>query len=94
MAFTDILLIQLTDPFRIVLLAALTLTTVRTAGDTGWLIPLALGAAFVAVLLPTAFGTGEATAPAAIGLGFVANAAILVPLLGGVWLWRRFGPSG
>lgn len=80
MTLTDILLAQLADPFRIGLLVFLLLTTLRTAHHTGRLVPLALGAAFVAVLIPTTFGNPELTMISQIGIGLVANVLILAVL--------------
>lgn len=78
----DLIAAALTDPFRIVLLIGLVLTQRRTANQTGLLIPLALGVAFVAVLLPSTTGFGaEAGMPMAIGAGIIANILLVVPIL-------------
>ena len=80
MTLTEILLSQLADPFRVGLLVFLLLTTLRTAHHTGRLVPLALGAVFVAVLIPTTFGNPELAIAAQIGIGIVANVLILAVL--------------
>lgn len=85
----QILIDQLTDPFRIGLLAALVLTTLNTAHHTGRLVPLALGTLFVAFLIPTAFGAGGAGLVPAVATGIVANAVILGIVLGLVYAWSR-----
>ena len=72
MTFTALLEAALLDPFRIGLLAALFATMWRTRAATGILLPLALGAVFVALMLPmTLPGAGLFAARAAAG--FVAN---------------------
>lgn len=81
MDLLDILLAQLTDPFRIGLLVALLLTTFSTIRATGTVVPLVLGAIFVAVLIPTAFASAEIAKAASIGVGLVSNAIILGILL-------------
>lgn len=82
---TDILLAQLADPFRLGLLAALFFTMLRTEAVSGRLIPLAAGALFVAIIIPTAMQGGfDATL---VGVGIVANAFVL----GVFWLlWTAF----
>ena len=90
MSLPDLLLSQLTDPFRIGLLVALFLTMLRTRAASGTLIPLAIGAAFVAVLLAL---TAQAQLPVAvsvaIGVGIVANGIWLASILA-VWtLYQR-----
>jgi hypothetical protein len=79
----DLLIAQLTDPFRAGLIAALFITMLRTRETTGMVIPLLAGIAFVAVIIPNTMGT---TAPMvqAIGIGLIAN-AILVAIVLGIW---------
>ena len=81
---------QIGDPFRIILLIGLFVTMWRTRGATGIWLPLALGCAFVAVLIPlTVRPTPQEALPAAIGIGLVANAFWLA-MIGAAWaLWRR-----
>lgn len=85
----DILLQQLSDPFRIGLLAALVVTTMQTSAHTGRVVPLLVGAMFVAVLIPTTMGSDAGNRMVAIGIGLLANAVILAAILGLVGLWRR-----
>lgn len=82
----DIFLTQITDVFRIGLIAALVYTTLRTAATTGFWLPLAAGLVFVAVIIPTTAGKAD---PVQIGVGLGANAAILAVLLGALALYRR-----
>ncbi len=88
---TDILISQLTDPFRIGLIVALLVTALRTRLATGMLIPLGAGVLFIAVMLPSTMGLpAGADLVTAVGIGAVANAILLgVALLG--WLvYDRF----
>jgi len=93
--YKDLLLGQLTDPFRIGLIAALVVTTANTSAHTRWVLPLSLGVLFVAFLIPTAMPQpGVAFLPAVL-TGLVANivwAAVGVALwLGWTRLNRRDG---
>lgn len=78
---TDLVISQLTDPFRIGLIIALVVTMLRTSAVTGRFVPLALGVVFVAVILPTTMPTGSASLTDAILAGLVSNLIILVPVL-------------
>ncbi len=78
---TDLVLAQLTDPFRIGLLIALVVTMLRTAAVTGRVLPLALGLLFVAVILPTTMPTGTAGVGDAILAGLISNLIIVGPVL-------------
>lgn len=85
MPASQILLEQLTDPFRIALIVGLVYTMYRTRAQTGTLVPLAAGVLFVAVMLPMTMGTGEGRSMGqAVGLGLVANLGILAVVMG-VW---------
>lgn len=79
---SEILLEQLTDPFRLGLLVALVVTMLRTEAVTGRWIPLALGVLFVAFILPATTGAG-AGVPfwTAVALGLVANLALLALIM-------------
>lgn len=79
MTFTEILMSQITDPFRLGLIVALVVVMLRTEAVTGRYIPLALGVLFVAVILPmtTARGLAEGGMGQAIALGIVANLVLL-----------------
>ena len=57
MTVTDLLTAQLTDLFRIGLIAALVFTTTRNAAVTGKVIPLLAGVIFVAVIIPATMQT-------------------------------------
>lgn len=82
MPLTEILLSQLTDPFRIGLIVALVFTMLRTRGVTGTVLPLVLGLVFVAVMIPMTIRT-ETPEPLwrVAGIGLVANAVILAVVL-------------
>lgn len=89
----ELLISQLTDPFRIGLVLFLLVTAIRTRAATGLWTPLAVGILFIAVLIPLT--TGAAAAPdnaarlTAMGFGVVANALLLAVMLAG-WLgWQR-----
>ncbi len=79
MSNSDILLSQLTDPFRLGLIVALVVTMLRTEAVTGRWIPLSAGVVFVAVILPltTARGMADGAMAQAIALGIVANLVLL-----------------
>ena len=77
----DLVISQLTDPFRIGLIIALVVTMLRTSAVTGRILPLALGVVFVAVILPTTMPSGSASLREAIPAGLVSNLIILVPVL-------------
>lgn len=87
----DLLISHLSDPFRIGLLIALFVTMLRTQATTGTLVPLALGAVFVAVILPLTASSAAAMPIATVmGVGIVAN-VILLAVIFGVWaLYQRF----
>ena len=90
MTLPDLLLSQLSDPFRIGLLIALFLTMLRTRAASGTIIPLAIGAVFVAVLLPlTAQAQLAVPMAVAIGVGILANVIWLAVILGGWTLYQR-----
>lgn len=73
---------QLTDPFRIGLTVALMLTTARTGAVTGWLLPMAAGVVFIAVLIPTTLTAGQGPLAPAIGIGLVSTSIILAVAMG------------
>lgn len=72
MSFTALVEAALLDPFRIGLLIALFATMWRTRAATGVLLPLALGAVFVALMLPMTM-PGEGSFAARAAAGFAAN---------------------
>jgi hypothetical protein len=80
MTMTDLISAQLTDPFRIGLIAALLYTTLRTRGVTGLVVPLLAGITFVAAMLPMTMGRASETAVPLwqeVAAGLVANAILL-----------------
>lgn len=79
MTNSEILLSQLTDPFRLGLIVALVVTMLRTEVVTGRWIPLILGVIFVAAILPmtTSRGMTDGGMALAIALGVVANLILL-----------------
>ena len=89
----DLILQQLTDPFRVGLLAALIATMLRTEAATGRLKPLAAGAVFVAALIPLTVTRALPADPwLQFGLGLGVNVVLLAVLLA-AWtlLSRAFG---
>lgn len=85
----DLILTQLTDPFRIVMLVALVYVWHRNH-RSGSLLPLAAGWAFVAVLLPLTTAADQPMVPGILW-GLLANAVILGIVLAAraIWLRRR-----
>jgi hypothetical protein len=77
MPYAEVFLSQLTDPFRIGLLVVLAITAFNTAAHTGLVLPLVLGAVFVAVLIPTTLGDGGGDWMIPTAVGLVSNALIL-----------------
>lgn len=75
----EILIAQLTDPFRLGLIVALVVTMLRTEAVTGRWVPLAAGVLFVAAILPmtTSRAMAEGALPQVILLGIVANLLLL-----------------
>ena len=90
MTLTDLLITQLTDPFRIGLIIALAVTAARTQAVTGRVLPLLAGLAFVAIIIPTTMQTGNADPVwRLVAVGFVVNAALLAIVLAAWSLVRR-----
>jgi hypothetical protein len=82
LSFVDIYLAQLVDPFRVGLLVALLFTAANTQATLNRWIPIALGLVFVAVLIPTAMGSGAgADLFPQILVGLFSNLTILAVLL-------------
>ncbi len=91
MTLPDLLLSQLTDAFRIGLLIALFVTMLRTRAASGTWVPLAAGAVFVAVILPTTMqSTPGVPMTQLIGVGLLANVMILAIILAAWTLFKRF----
>jgi hypothetical protein len=85
----DLVISQLTDPFRIGLIVALVVTMFRTQAATGQVVPLALGVVFVAVILPSTNPPTDVALTNAIGAGLVSNVIILAIVLALAVLFRR-----
>ena len=86
----DLLAAQAPDVFRIGLLVALMLTTLRNRPITGTVLPLAAGALFVAVIIPL---TGATPRPEPVATqvlsGLLVNAAYIAIGLALWSLWQR-----
>ena len=78
---TDLVLSQLSDLFRIGLIVALVVTMRRTAPVTGRVIPLFLGVAFVAVMIPVTMPSTSSRSGDAIIAGLISNSIILAFVL-------------
>ena len=91
MPIIDILTAQLTDLFRIGLMIALIITARRNVAATGWILPLAFGVIFVAVMIPSAMQS-QSIEPLwrLVAVGVVANLVILAVALGGFAAFNRF----
>lgn len=89
----ETLISQLLDLFRIGLIFFLLMTALRTREAAGLVMPLSLGVVFVAILIPLTTGaaavTGNTSLYAAIGIGVVSNAIILVCFLAAWYMWAR-----
>lgn len=87
---SEIILAQLIDPFRIILLGGLVYTMMRTRGQTGTIVPLLAGIVFVAALIPSTLGrTPEADFPAEVMTGLISNAIITAVIFAGFLLFQR-----
>lgn len=80
MDMTTLFVSQCTDLFRIGLLAGLLLTMERTRAQTGVMLPLLAGIAFVAVIIPSTMPKPGVSLQQAMLSGVVANAVILAIL--------------
>jgi hypothetical protein len=90
MPLPDLLLAQLSDPFRIGLLIALFITMLRTQNASGTWIPLGVGAVFVAVIIPaTAQSALLAPMWQLIAVGVAANIVLLAIILAAWTLFQR-----
>ncbi len=86
----EILVSQLTDPFRIGLMFFLLVTALRTRHSMGMPMPLAMGVVFVAILIPlTTAATPNADRISTIGLGIITNAILLGIFLLGWLVWEK-----
>jgi hypothetical protein len=75
---TDLILSQLTDPFRIGLIVVMMLTAYRTRGAMGLMTPMAMGVVFVAAIIPMTMQPDSPDQIFAIGAGVVANVILLL----------------
>lgn len=85
---TTLLMSQLTDIFRIGLLAGLVLTMERTRAQTGVVLPLVAGIAFIAVIIPATMPRADVPMLQAIVSGLVANSIITAALVA-AWSFLR-----
>jgi hypothetical protein len=88
--FGALIISQLTDPFRIGLIAALIYTTIRNSAFTGWLVPLAAGVVFVAFIIAVTMPNGGQNQAIVISAGVVSNAIIAAIMFAVLYLWRLF----
>ncbi len=87
MDYTSIFTSQISDIFRLGLLAGLIYTTERTRQQTGIWLPLFAGVVFVAVIIPTTITKTNVDIATAVGVGLIANAAIVTVM----WFaWSSF----
>jgi hypothetical protein len=85
MVWSDILLAQLTDPFRIGLMLALGYMTLRLRAQSGVVMPLVAGVLFFAVMLPTSMPIAGAERTIQMATGVAAN-AVIVGVLAAIWI--------
>ena len=88
--FSEIIVSQLVDPFRIGLVAALIYTTIRNSGITGWLVPLTAGIVFVAFIIAVTMPNNGQTQAVIIVTGLISNAIIAAVMFAALYFWRRF----
>jgi hypothetical protein len=81
MDYSALFLTQITDFFRIGLLAGLVYTTERTRAQTGLWLPLVAGIIFVAVIIPSTLPSSSIDFVSAVVAGLFSNAAILAVLM-------------
>jgi hypothetical protein len=77
MDYVSLFTSQITDIFRLGLLAGLIYTTERTRPQTGIVLPLLAGIAFVAVIIPSTITKSNVDIASAVGVGLVSNAVIV-----------------
>jgi hypothetical protein len=85
-----LLTLQLTDIFRIGLMAGLVYTTARNRAHTGLVMPILAGLAFVAVIIATTMPLPNVPTVQAITTGSVANAIILTAMWCVLELFKKF----
>lgn len=90
MTWSDVLLAQLIDPFRIALIVGLGWTTLRLRQSSGIVMPLIAGTLFFAVMLPMTLPMSGAPSQIQMITGFIANVIILAVLASFWLLLQRF----
>jgi Na+/glutamate symporter len=87
MDYVSLFTTQITDIFRLGLLAGLIYTTERTRAQTGIMLPLVAGILFVAVIIPNTMPVAGVDMVSAMVTGIVSNAVIVAVL----WFaWSTF----
>lgn len=94
MTVYDLFILQITDPFRLGLLAILLITTRNTLAQTGFFLPLLAGVVFVAILIPLTFTPQAADWWLQVGVGLLSNVIILAVILALYFAAIRFFPNG
>jgi Na+/glutamate symporter len=77
MDYVSLLTTQITDIFRLGLLAGLIYTTERTRAQTGIMLPLVAGILFVAVIIPNTMPVAGVDMVSAMVTGIISNAVIV-----------------
>ena len=85
MDHSTLLIAQLTDLFRIGLLVGLIYTAERTKAQTGILVPLLIGIAFIAIIIATTMPVAGVPVLQSIVSGLVAN-SIITAVLWLIWM--------
>ncbi len=85
MDHSTLLIAQLTDLFRIGLLVGLIYTAERTRAQTGIIVPLLIGIAFIAIIIATTMPVAGVPVLQAIVSGVVAN-SIITAVLWLIWM--------
>ena len=88
--YVPIIALQITDPFRLGLVAALIYTTIRNAAATGWFVPLAAGIVFVALIIAMTMPVAGQTQFDATAAGVVSNLIITAVMFGCLFIYRKF----
>ena len=89
---SSLFLSQITDPFRIGLVAALIYTTFRNAAATGFVLPLVAGIMFVAYIIAVTFPAASQSMWAITGVGLVSNSVLAAVMLAIGFIWRKSRP--
>jgi hypothetical protein len=93
MDIAPLLLEQVTDVFRLGLLAGLVYTTERTRQQTGVLLPLLAGIVFVAVIIPTTMPKAGVPFWLATATGLAVNAAVIAVFWAAWQAYSRSRPA-